>query len=60
MFEEDYDKVLLKELITLYCFIVHSKIGFGLMNAERLVDYAKTWSSVPRQEICTMQLHGKT
>ena len=41
--------------LNIACFVfilVHDKVGFGLMNAEKLVTYAEKWINVQMQEHC--------
>ena len=36
--------------------IVHEALGFGIMDAEKLVEKARSWKSVPPQISCTVDL----
>ena len=38
-------------------FLVSSHFGFGLMDASKMIEYAKKWRSVPQQLSCEVQLN---
>lgn len=38
----------------LLLFAVSNYVGFGLMDAYRLVSYARSWATVPPQLMCTI------
>lgn len=42
---------------TLLMFLVSSHFGFGLMDASKMIEYAKKWRSVPQQLSCEVQLN---
>lgn len=37
--------------------LVSSHFGFGLMDASKMIEYAKRWRSVPQQLSCEVQLN---
>lgn len=39
-----------------YCIVVSSHFGFGLMDANKMVQYGKNWTSVPEQVTCEVYL----
>ena len=40
-----------------YLILVSSHYGFGLMDADKMVQYAKKWTSVPEQVTCEVDLN---
>ena len=43
------------------CFFVHTvsdRVGFGLMDAKKMVDFAVNWTTVPPKVNCTVPLYG--
>lgn len=54
----DLHLVQLVDVIIRPLFIsVSSHYGFGLMDAGRMVEYAKKWRSVPKQVSCEVNLN---
>ena len=42
----------------LFCILVSQVMGFGLMDADALVEKAKTWIKVPEQKLCSTSEFG--